>query len=284
MSKLDSLVQDGLRSELILQQHLKVLSETLQQQLQETEGRLSEELERRIHLNAELSTDQDCCDENQGNHQGRYAFSDDIYLSQLELLFKTFYPFRHVGMRRCTSTSALTSDKTSLQHPRHTETLNATSFDWLSRKNLKPKTTQMRKEEEDKVECQKKFSAVPVPSHVTQPLYREMMEQREMRRKQGHEQRREFLSSIQKPFSFHLQEREKEKKEKQVTVLNQVSQDQKNKAAAVRKPPPRKERKEPRDEPRGGFAPLMGEAGQWNHQYNIQYNIINEYNKLYLVQ
>lgn len=59
MSKLETLLEDGIRSELMLQQQLKALSEALRQQLQETERRQREELERRIHQNALLSTDQE---------------------------------------------------------------------------------------------------------------------------------------------------------------------------------------------------------------------------------
>lgn len=83
------------------------------------------------------------------------------------------------------------------------------------------KTTQMKREEEDEAECRRKFCALPVPSHVTQPLFEQMMELREMDRKQGHEERKEFLLSIQKPFSF--QQREREKREKMVAMLRQVS-------------------------------------------------------------
>ncbi|KAM9341276.1 protein FAM161B [Symphorus nematophorus] len=216
MSKLETLLEDGVRSELRLQQQLKALGEALRQQLQETEKRQREELERRIHQNALLSTDQE-----------------------------------RVGMRRSTSTSALTSDKDTLQHQRQPERPHSSSPAWLSSTNrnsiLTPtrtqqyerlassKTSQMIKEEEAVAECQKKFCALPVPSHVTQALYLEMMELREKKRKQGHEQRRDFLLSIQKPFSF--QEKEKERREKLAAMLHQVSHDQKNKAATVRKPP-----------------------------------------------
>lgn len=79
----------------------------------------------------------------------------------------------------------------------------------------------MKREEEDEAECQRKFAALPVPSHVTQPLFEQVMELREMDRKQGHEERKEFLLSIQRPFSF-LQ-REREKREKMVALLEQVS-------------------------------------------------------------
>lgn len=114
----------------------------------------------------------------------------------------------------------------------------------------------MNKEEEAKAECLKKFCALPVPSHVAQPLYQEMMELREKERKQGHEQRRDFLLSIQKPFSF--QEREKEKREKLITMLNQVSPDQNNKAATVRKPP-HKDLKDSSDSELKGGSPFSDE-------------------------
>uniref|UniRef100_A0A096LUN7 FAM161 centrosomal protein B n=1 Tax=Poecilia formosa TaxID=48698 RepID=A0A096LUN7_POEFO len=78
------------------------------------------------------------------------------------------------------------------------------------RSMMKAKTTLQKKEEEEEAECKKKFGAVPVPGHVIQPIYQEMMEVRENERKQGHEQRKEFLLSIQKPFSF--EERDKNKK------------------------------------------------------------------------
>lgn len=118
------------------------------------------------------------------------------------------------------------------------------------------KTTQMRKDEEAEAECQKKFCALPVPGHVIHPLYQEMMELREKKRKQGHEQRREFLLSIQKPFSF--QEREKEKREKLIAVLNQVSHDHQSKLATVRKPPHKEVKDLSDSDLKGGFPFVMG--------------------------
>lgn len=97
------------------------------------------------------------------------------------------------------------------------------------------KTTQLRKEEEAEAECRKKFSSLPVPSHVSLPLYQEIMELKEKERKQGHERRKNFLLSVQKPFSF--QEREEEKKEKLNASLNQVSQDKNNNTATQKKSP-----------------------------------------------
>ncbi|XP_034419202.1 protein FAM161B isoform X2 [Cyclopterus lumpus] len=227
MPKLDTLLAERLRSELMLQQQLKALSEALRQQLQETVTRQNEELERRIYQNSLLS---ESGDQSKLKHQ-----------------------VKHVGMRRSTSTSALTSGKNTLLHPRQSESPKLSSPAWVSSKwknssdrapmlipartqQCEPfalsKTTQLRKEEEAEAECQRKFCAHPVPSHVIQPLYQKMMELKEKDRNQGHEQRRDFLLSIQRPFSF--QEREKEKKEK-ITMLNQVSH--KNKTVTVRKPP-----------------------------------------------
>lgn len=177
-------------------------------------------------------------------------------------------------MRRSISTSALTSGKNTLQHPRQPESPDLSSPAWVSSKwkdssdrapMLTParprqcerlalsKTTQLRKEEEAEAECQRKFCAHPVPSHVIQPLYQKMMELKEKDRNQAHEQRRDFLLSIQKPFSF--QEREKEKKEKLI-MLNQVSH--KNKAATVRKPLQKVVEGVSDSELKGGFPLLVG--------------------------
>lgn len=71
MSELENLLEDGLRSELMLQQQLKALSEALRKQLQETESRQREELERRIHQNTLLSIDQKTSDQNEVNHQAK---------------------------------------------------------------------------------------------------------------------------------------------------------------------------------------------------------------------
>lgn len=70
MSKLETLLKDGLRSELLLQQQLSALREAFQLQLQETERRQTEELEKRIHQNTLLSTgDRDSGDKNELNNQ-----------------------------------------------------------------------------------------------------------------------------------------------------------------------------------------------------------------------
>ncbi|XP_068195502.1 protein FAM161B [Antennarius striatus] len=225
MSKQETFLQDNLRSELILQQQIKALSEALRQQLLETEKRHSEELERRVTENARLSTDQDSRDKPEANHQAKFNV-----------------------MPRSTS------DKETFHHPRKSERPNTPCLDWRFPTNQNHylvkacmvtstgthqcerltsfKTTQMKKEEEAEAECQKKFCASPVPCHVIQPYYQEMMALREKEREQGREQRKEFLLSIQKPFSF--QERERVKKEKHLAMLNQMFKAQKNKTEALK--------------------------------------------------
>ncbi|XP_047201278.1 protein FAM161B isoform X2 [Girardinichthys multiradiatus] len=206
MSKCDTLLEEGLQTELIFKAHLKILRMALQQQLQDTKRKQTEELDKRINQNTLFSTD----------------------TSQK-------YEEERFGARRSTPASFLISDKkTSLcckQRP------NLFSLSLVPSANSKrcsvsaqqcercasSKTTQQIKEEEAEAECKKTFSAVPVAGHVIQPIYQEMMELREKERKQGHEQRKEFLLSIQKPFSF--EQRNKNKREKETAI---VSEDPKN--------------------------------------------------------
>lgn len=68
MSMLETLLEDRLRSELMLKQQLGSLCEVLKQQLQETERRQREELERRIYHNALISKDVSS-DKNEPTHQ-----------------------------------------------------------------------------------------------------------------------------------------------------------------------------------------------------------------------
>ncbi|XP_027700415.1 protein FAM161B [Vombatus ursinus] len=70
---------------------------------------------------------------------------------------------------------------------------------------------QAEKQEQEDAECQKKFQAQPVPAHVHLPLYQEIMERNEARRRAGIQKRKELLLSLLKPFSFL--EKEEQKKE-----------------------------------------------------------------------
>uniref|UniRef100_A0A8C5RHK9 Protein FAM161A n=1 Tax=Laticauda laticaudata TaxID=8630 RepID=A0A8C5RHK9_LATLA len=69
----------------------------------------------------------------------------------------------------------------------------------------------LKKQLEEEAECQKQFRANPVPAHVFVPLYHEIMQENEERRKSFRESRGNFLLATQKPFQFI--EREAQKKE-----------------------------------------------------------------------
>ncbi|XP_039204463.1 protein FAM161A isoform X2 [Crotalus tigris] len=69
----------------------------------------------------------------------------------------------------------------------------------------------LKKQLEEEAECQKQFRANPVPAHVFVPLYHEIMQENEERRKSFRERRGNFLLATQKPFQFI--EREAQKKE-----------------------------------------------------------------------
>ncbi|XP_037833705.1 protein FAM161B isoform X2 [Kryptolebias marmoratus] len=198
MSKCDTLLEDGLQSEILLQLHLQTMRKALRQQLQETNRRQTEELDKRVYQNSLLSTNAE----------------------EKELNRKPM----SVGMRRSTSVSALTSDNeaSSKQRPkaRSPNPQGRSSVAQPCERFALSKTTQQLREEEDEAECRKKFYAVPVPVRVVRPIYQEMMERREKERKQGCERRRLVLLSAQRPFSF--QEREKNKTETLIQTKNQV--------------------------------------------------------------
>lgn len=69
----------------------------------------------------------------------------------------------------------------------------------------------LKKQLEEEAECQKQFRANPAPAHVFVPLYHEIMQENEERRKSFRERRGNFLLATQKPFQFI--EREAQKKE-----------------------------------------------------------------------
>ncbi|XP_077342210.1 protein FAM161A isoform X2 [Lithobates pipiens] len=69
----------------------------------------------------------------------------------------------------------------------------------------------LKKRLEEEAECQKKFIANPVPASVYIPLYHEIMERNEERRRFVKERSKDILLASQKPFQFI--EREERKKQ-----------------------------------------------------------------------
>ncbi|XP_051942559.1 protein FAM161B isoform X3 [Hippocampus zosterae] len=208
MSEPEMMLTSSLKSKEVLHQRLRDLSEEIQRQLQEMERRHKEQLESRIHHNTLLSQDV-----NKLPPQTKLLeLSAPVLESSSECKqYSTRSPAQSQQCERAASC----------------------------------KTTQQKKEEEAEAECKKKFSALPVPNQVRLPLYREIMERRNEERKQGLEQRKRFLLSVQKPFSF--QEREKKKQEKQLGLLNQASQEAKKKTVKTVQQSSPKAVKEPAD-------------------------------------
>lgn len=80
-----------------------------------------------------------------------------------------------------------------------------------TRSEIELENTELRRQLEELTECQRKFHASPVPAHVHLPLYEELQERNEERRRTMREREDQHLRTIQKPFSFL--ERERQKKE-----------------------------------------------------------------------
>ncbi|GFS04802.1 protein FAM161A-like [Elysia marginata] len=73
----------------------------------------------------------------------------------------------------------------------------------------------IEKQREEEAECEKKFKARPVPSHVYLPKFEEIMERNESRRHYVKQYCQELLKSQVKPFNFEIREEEKKKQRAQ---------------------------------------------------------------------
>lgn len=84
---------------------------------------------------------------------------------------------------------------------------------WLaSPASFEQERLQAQKQGQEEAECHRQFRAQPVPAHVYLPLYQEIMERREARRRAGIQKRKELLLSSVKPFSF-LERKEQQKED-----------------------------------------------------------------------
>ncbi|XP_076442070.1 protein FAM161B-like [Babylonia areolata] len=83
----------------------------------------------------------------------------------------------------------------------------------------------LEKQRLEEEECQKKFKAQPAPAHIYLPLYDEIQEKNEARRRFVKQHCKELLKSQEKPFNFV--KREGEKKQQRVrsaTVAERIAQ------------------------------------------------------------
>lgn len=93
-----------------------------------------------------------------------------------------------------------------------------------TRSEIELENAELRRQLEELTECQRKFRASPVPAHVHLPLYDELQERNEERRRAMREREERHLRMIQKPFSFLERERLK-KEQKQLHHLQPSDQE-----------------------------------------------------------
>ncbi|KYO23648.1 protein FAM161A isoform X1 [Alligator mississippiensis] len=106
-----------------------------------------------------------------------------------------------------------------------------------SKSQIEMENNLLKKQLEEEAECQKKFRANPVPASVFLPLYQEIMEQNEERRKSVKERSRNILLAYQRPFKFI--EREEQRKEIRKMQLKDLSLPEKKTKFFKAKPVPK---------------------------------------------
>lgn len=90
-----------------------------------------------------------------------------------------------------------------------------------SKSQIEMENNLLKKQLEEEAECQKKFRANPVPAAVFLPLYHEIMQRNEERRRSVKERSKLKLLASQKPFKFI--EREKQRNELRKMQLRDLS-------------------------------------------------------------
>ncbi|XP_074720574.1 protein FAM161A isoform X1 [Strix uralensis] len=106
-----------------------------------------------------------------------------------------------------------------------------------SKSQIEMENNLLKKQLEEEAECQKKFRANPVPATVFLPLYREIVQQNEERRRSVKERSKLRLLASQKPFKFL--EREKQRSEIRKRQLTDLSAPEKKTNLFKAKPVPK---------------------------------------------
>lgn len=151
------------------------------------------------------------------NYSAIHNNTKAMAMSKIEDMFTDFTVDEYAPRtrQRSNSTSALASKKSEEKEWRHRITIPQ-PFNMTVREETKPKkkstvAEELKKQREEKLkleeaECQKVFKARPVPANVYLPLFEEIMEKKEARRRDIKENRTQLLQSMQKPFKFSLRE------------------------------------------------------------------------------
>ncbi|NXN79124.1 F161A protein, partial [Bombycilla garrulus] len=106
-----------------------------------------------------------------------------------------------------------------------------------SKSQLELENHLLRKQLEEEAECQKKFRANPVPAAVFLPLYHDIVQRNEERRRAVKERSKLKLLASQKPFKFI--ERERQRSEARKMLLKDVFPPEKKPKAFRAKPVPK---------------------------------------------
>uniref|UniRef100_A0A8D0H173 Protein FAM161A n=1 Tax=Sphenodon punctatus TaxID=8508 RepID=A0A8D0H173_SPHPU len=106
-----------------------------------------------------------------------------------------------------------------------------------SKSQIELENSLLKKQLEEEAECQKKFRANPVPAYVFLPLYHEIMERNEERRRFVKERCRDILLASQQPFQFI--EREEQRKEIRKMQVKDLSASQEQTKVFKAKPVPK---------------------------------------------
>ncbi|KAM7419866.1 hypothetical protein PAMA_016801 [Pampus argenteus] len=93
-----------------------------------------------------------------------------------------------------------------------------------TRSEIEQENAELRRQLEELTECQMKFRASPVPAHVHLPLYEDLRERNDERRRTMREREEQHLRTVQKPFSFLERERIK-KEQRQLRNLQPSTQE-----------------------------------------------------------
>ena len=191
------------------------------------------------------------------NHSARHGAVSHIEGMWDNFSIDDYAPRRSRAKQRSNSMSKLS--RSSSMDKKSDRALSVTSTDWKHRvtvpqpfkmtvresfkERARSKTLeefeQNRREREklEEEECQKKFKATPVPAHVYMPLYDEIMEQKEARRREMHEACVELTKSIEKPFKFVKREEERKKQHRSSASSRAIAEMSKGKKKSFKAKP-----------------------------------------------
>ncbi|CAM4643520.1 unnamed protein product [Leuciscus chuanchicus] len=207
-----SFKEDRMKFELSLEVHLEALKAKRKQQLESLELQHQNGLEKRVLQNSLLTSSTEwmlkahILQPSISDHDGRNSEKRKHHSSKV--ILQNFTPS---GIKAPRTSQGTVTER--------------------QRKPL-PQDSQKAKEEADLVECQKQFCVAPVPEHISKPLYDNLIHEQERLRKEGREQRRDFLLTMQKPFRFH-------KREEKTKEMDSANKSEKTQPVCVRKPIPK---------------------------------------------